>query len=74
MVVKTLSSFTKEDSIFLSNQRFDQDKTQNLFSRQITLNKILVYNFLLRADQRQKKNFVLLTERKPNSNFALVYF
>lgn len=56
MVVKTLSSFTKEDSIFLSNQRFDQNKTQNLFSRQITLNKILVYNFLLRADQRQKKN------------------
>lgn len=74
MVVKTLSSFTRENSIFLSNQRFDQDKTQNLFSRQITLNKILIYNFVLRADQRSKKYFVLLTESKPNSNFAPVYF
>lgn len=50
---KTLRPFNRKDSFFLSNQRPDEDKTQNLFSRQITLKaqKNLFLQFFLRVDQ-----------------------
>ena len=74
----------KKDWAYLNHKRpGDRDnmntvnyfgKTKPLLSGQITLNvKRNLSQYFIKSDPMVQENFVLLTLRKPNSNFVPVY-